>query len=405
MGQGGAVEGEEQAEFPLQAGCGSKGYRQIEVDKAPGDDDDEGFDGATRPDGFLIDSDEGESLASDDDSDGGDTDDDSDSDDDANTSTHQTLRFSRMSFSLGALAVVLSALSLTVSLASYLRQPEVTHPSPPLRSGTSCASGQALLALSGTEPAHLDRMQLCVSEPVRWEAMGQGAVCVNGGIRVALKEGGAAELCGMDAVSRAGSFGRAVEEKSSDASQDESFAVSPTFIADEAVRSGQVVNLTPNGGVAPYQLFRNVLWGQECMHVSTVSVGHSMLACFCKPAGRAQEPLLKLCSANSDSVKCGRLVAALSHALPATSAAQEGGTDSSSAEVLLIAGAMARILVISETVHGLAAQVLAANQGALSLDPIASGNVPLNWTHGERTSGGRAAVEARSLQTWRACRQ
>jgi hypothetical protein len=353
-----------------------------------GEREDEEFAGAARPDGFLAHISDSESLGSDggsqsdvegDDSDvdGGGSD-DGDDERSARTSRAQVL-------ALATLAALLSALSLAVSVAGYLRPPaDAVHPSPPLRSGTSCASGQALLVLTRTELAEPARMQMCVSEPVRWEAMGAGAACKYGGIRVALEEGGAAELCGMENVSGSQLLGGGDAPTPPDKAA-EAAALITNFIADEPVRAGQVVSLAPQGGVKPFQLFRNVLWHQDCMLAVAVGVGHSILASLCAPAGGAHGSLLKLCSAaqHRDTLTCGRPVSAAS---PSSSTAA-GSENTVLKDVLVLAGAQSRVLVISETEHGLAAHVLGANEGSLSLMSVASGNIPLNWTRGESTSG------------------
>ena len=66
-------------------------------------------------------------------------------------------------------------------------------------------------------------------------------------------------------------------------------------------------------------------------------------------------------------------------------------------DVLLLAGAQSRVLVVSETGHGLFAHVLGANEGPLSLVSVASGDVPLNWTRGERMAGMHASSTLHAL--------
>ena len=264
---------------------------------------DEEDEGETRPDGFLTDlTDEEE-----------DENDDSDNDDDYHDNSN-SLRCSNLGCALAALAFVLSALSLAVSVATFLRPPtqQATSLSPP-RPGTSCASGEALLALTRTEPAQLDRVQLCISEPVRWEAMSKGVVCKHGGIRVALEEGGAAELCGMDNMSSAHLSGRMDAAKEA-AEESESAALITSFIADEAVRIGQVVSLSEKGGVVPYRLFRNMVWKQECKSVAAVSVGFGMLAFLCTPppSQHAHAALMKLCKAqHQGALVCSGILSAV----------------------------------------------------------------------------------------------
>jgi len=353
------------------------------------DEDEFDGEGTARPDGFLVGGSDSDSMGSDGGGQGaddcGDTDDDSggSDDDDEDDGNACAARWSKSGLALAALAALLSALSLAVSVAGYLRPPtDAVHPSPPLRSGTSCAAGQALLALTRTEPAQPASMRLCVSEPVRWEAMGDGPACKHGGIRVALEEGGAAELCGMSNASQL--LGRADAPAPGDEGA-EAAALITNFFADEPVRAGQVVSLAPQGGVAPYQLFRNVLWRQECRFAKAVGAGQSILASLCAPAGGTRGTLLKLCSAaqHRETLACGRPVSAASPAASADGSAR----DALRKDVLLLAGAQSRVLVISETGHGLFAHVLGANEGPLSLVSVASGDVPLNWTRGERTTG------------------
>jgi hypothetical protein len=356
--------------------------------------EDEEFEGAARPDGFLAHISDSESLGSEGGSHGEDEGDDSDVNggDSDDGDDERSARTSRVGLALATLAALLSALSLAVSVAGYLRPPaDAVHPSPPLHSGKSCASGQALLALTRTEFAEPARMQMCVSEPVRWEAIGAGAACKHGGIRVALEEGGAAELCGMENVSGSRLLGRGDAPTPPDEAAEAS-ALITNFIADEPVRAGQVVSLAPQGGVKPFQLFRNVLWHQDCMLAVAVGVGHSILASLCSPAGGAHGSLLKLCSAaqHRDTLTCGRPVSAAS---PAASTAAGLG-NAVLKDVLVLAGAQSRVLVISEKEHGLAAHVLGANEGPLSLMSVASGDIPLNWTRGERTSGTRMLSKA-----------
>ena len=107
-----------------------------------GEREEEDFEGAARPDGFLAQISDSDSLGSDGGSHGDDEGDDSDvnggdSDDGDNEHSAST---SRAGLALATLAALLSALSLAVSVAGYLRPPaDAVHPSPPLRSGTSCA--------------------------------------------------------------------------------------------------------------------------------------------------------------------------------------------------------------------------------------------------------------------------
>ena len=337
------------------------------------EDEDNEYAGSSRPDGFLAE----ESSDADEDSQASDADDDNDSD-----GRHV---WSNVGVAIAALAALLSALSLTVSVATYLRPPQqAIHPSPPLR-GTACASGQALLAFTRTEPAHANRMRLCVSEPVRWEPMLEGAVCKQGGIRVALEEGGAAELCGIgnesQKISQFEMPGRADTAKAADG--EEGAALVTSFITDEAVRIGQVVSLSPKGGVAPYRLFRNIVWKQHCRQVVAASVGGSMFVSLCTPAEGGKAPLLRLCSAqHQDAIVCGRPVSAVPKSVSAHAA-----DDTLEAEVLLVVGAHSRALAVAEDVDGLRVVLFGAHDGALGLTEVASSVLPLNWTCGERASG------------------
>jgi hypothetical protein len=299
--------------------CGSTKTAALEIDhlmlQSPvhGENDDDNIfvgatredeEGETRPDGFLTDlTDEEE-----------DENDDSDNDDDDYHDNSKSLRCSSLGCALAALAFLLSALSLGVSVATFLRPPtqQATSLSPP-RPGTSCASGEALLALTRTEPAQLDRVQVCISEPVRWEAMPKGVVCKHGGIRVALEEGGAAELCGMDNMSSAHLSGRMDAAKEA-AGESESAALITSFIADEAVRIGQVVSLSEKGGVVPYRLFRNMVWKQECKSVAAVSVGFGMIAFLCTPppSQHTHAAFMKLCKAqHQGALVCSGILSAV----------------------------------------------------------------------------------------------
>ena len=107
---------------------------------------DDAFEGAERPDGFL------ENY----------TDDGSSDDDDAidagsadEPDSSVAPRFTAAGLVIAVLAALLSALSLTVSVATYLR-PAAQAKMPGHASdapGSSCASGQALLAWTRTTPA------------------------------------------------------------------------------------------------------------------------------------------------------------------------------------------------------------------------------------------------------------
>ena len=374
--------------FPV---AGSRQLPSFNVFDMGGDTDDvadDAFEGAERPDGFL------ENY----------TDDGSSDDDDAidagsadEPDSSVAPRFTAAGLVIAVLAALLSALSLTVSVATYLRPAAqakmLGHVSD--APGSSCASGQALLAWTRTTPAQEGAMaKVCVAEPVRWEALPDGdksAVCARGGIRVALESGGTAKLCGVgrdppDAQAAAA------------AAASNNGALKTNFLADSPIRVGQVVALSAKGGVSPYQPFRHVVWEQTCSFADAVGVGSNTFVSRCSSAAAddrgvakgvdkgagEQDSLLKLCSVRSDdTVSCGRAVSGLA---PAARVHERMHSSSPASRVLLAVGGPSRLLILSTESGELIAGVFDSHEASLTLTATARGRVPLQIPEGPAAS-------------------
>jgi len=359
---------------------------------AEGEDGADIFPGAARPDGFLLETESTDESSSDgQDSLGSDND---------NLYDERPTHWSRTGTALAALAALMSAASLAISVAAYIRPPmDAVHPSPPVHSGAACASGQALLALTRTEPAQFERMQVCVSEPVRWEPISRGAACAHGGIRVALAEGGAAELCGLENMSHVATPGQADAAAHNVDAAPRGAALVTNFVADEAVRAGQIVSFSPKGGIAPYQLFRSVMWSEQCVKFDALGVSATLMATWCLPslAAGPRRPLLKLCKVRQqDSVVCGLAISAMPRGLTGSQdAAGEAGEVGAGAppllpRLVLLQGGASRLVALVEHGNHLLVQVFDTHEGPLTVTPAASGRLPLNWTRGETDRGGPA---------------